>query len=74
MQPTITAATPFGENPHFGDNGEVICDISLEGDEQLDDDVTGNAKVEDKAIPKRNHGPRTKYTGLQKDMLKDTMS
>eukprot|EP00957_Ditylum_brightwellii_P030237 2289242-Ditylum_brightwellii.AAC.1 len=43
MHPTIPATTPFGENPHFGENDEVIFDISLEGDEQLDDDFTEDA-------------------------------
>eukprot|EP00957_Ditylum_brightwellii_P136636 10420060-Ditylum_brightwellii.AAC.1 len=64
MQLTITAATPCGENPHFVDNGEVICDISLEGDEQLDDNLTGNTEVEDNTISKRNPGPRTSYKSL----------
>eukprot|EP00957_Ditylum_brightwellii_P054955 4164742-Ditylum_brightwellii.AAC.1 len=40
MHPTVPATPPFGETPCFGENGEVIFDISSEGDEQLDDDST----------------------------------
>eukprot|EP00957_Ditylum_brightwellii_P164498 12523674-Ditylum_brightwellii.AAC.1 len=61
MHTTIPATTPFEENPHFGENYEVIFGIYPEGDEQLDDDfmkdVTskadgdGNTKAENKAKP-----------------------
>eukprot|EP00957_Ditylum_brightwellii_P090849 6918050-Ditylum_brightwellii.AAC.1 len=30
IHPTIPATTFFGENPPYGENGEVIFDISLE--------------------------------------------